>query len=176
VTNKELLEYNKHRKVCQICLATNREIEEVLQEWVDILKVGPWTVIEMSGETIDDPRWNDDPDTESFLYKCAVAMYGNIQVEIVQPIYGRSMTSAFVERVGTGLQHFKEAIPDENMQSRILELKDAGLIPTNSGRLGADYFYNFDSESTLGFSLELGNYAQDIKMKEGKYYIFPREE
>jgi hypothetical protein len=176
MTNKELLEYNKHRKVCQICLATDRDLDEVLQEWVDILKVGPWTVVEVSNETVTDPRWNGKPVTEPFMYKCATAMYGNIQMEIVKPCYGVTMAEDFVKRKGTGLQHFKEYIADEDMQERISELLAAGLQRTNSGHFSTDYFCNFDSEKALGFSLEVGNFAQDVILPEGKYYIFPRED
>ena len=175
MNNQELLEYNKNRKVTQICIATDREIDEVLQEWVDKLKVGPWTVYELSNETIQEPMWDDEPVTEPFLYKCALATYGNIQVEIVQPISGFSGASPFVERVGTGFQHFKEQISDEDMQSKIEEFKAVGLRGTNSGHISADYFYNFDSESTLGVAFEVGNAAPDIEFDEEKFYIFPRE-
>lgn len=176
MTNRELLEYNKNRRICQICLATDRDLEEVLREWVDILKVGPWTVVEVSNETVTDPRWNGEPVTESFRYLCATAIYGNIQVEIVKPLDGVTMASGFVKRNGTGLQHFKEYISDEDMEARIGELLAAGLKRTNSGYFSTDYFCNFDSEAVLGFSLEIGNYAQDVTLPEGKYYIFPREE
>jgi len=175
MNNQELLEYNKNRVVSQICIATDREIDEVLQEWVDILKVGPWTVYELSDETIQDPRWNDEPVTEPFKYKCALATYGNIQVEIVQPISGFTGATPFVDRVGTGFQHFKEKISDEDIEGKIEEFKAAGLKGTNSGHIAADYFYNFDSESTLGVAFEVGNGAPDIEFDKDKYYVFPRE-
>lgn len=176
MTNQELLEYNKNRKICQICLATDRDLVEVLQEWVDVLKVGPWTVVEISNETVRDPCWNGKSVTEPFMYKCATAMYGNIQIEIVKPYYGVTMATSFVERNGTGLQHFKEYVSNEDMESRIGELLAAGLERTNSGHLSTDYFCNFDSEKILGFSLEVGNYAHDVELPEGKYYIYPRAE
>lgn len=176
MTNKELLEYNKNRYICQICLATDRDLEEVLDEWVRVLKIGPWTVVEISNETVTEPEWNGKQVTEPFMYKCATAMCGNIQFEIVKSYYGVTMASDFVARHGTGLQHFKEYIPDEKMQETIDALLATGLERTNAGHFSTDYFCNFDSEKVLGFSLEVGNFAQDVVLPEGKYYIYPRED
>lgn len=175
MTNQELREYNKNREICQICIATNRDLEEVLQAWVDILKVGPWTVVELSNETVPDPKWNDTPITEPFKFLCATAMYGNIQIEIVKHCYGHTLAGDFCAKHGTGLQHFKEKISDENMQVSIDALVAAGLRPTFAGHIDTDYFCNFDSESVLGFALEVGNYAQGLKFPAGKSYTFPRE-
>ena len=43
MTNKELEEFNKHRKIWQICAVTN-DLERTMQQWVDKLKIGPWKV------------------------------------------------------------------------------------------------------------------------------------
>jgi hypothetical protein len=174
MTNKELLEYNKDRNICQICIATNRDIEKVLDEWVDKLKVGPWNVLTLSNETLGHAYMGGKEITEPFKCYCALAMYGNIQIEIVQPVYGDCFVDGFLERAGEGLQHFKEKIPDSDMDEKIKELEAAGFPKTFWGGLKEDRFCNFDSEGSLGFSLEIGNFA-DITLTDDMYYVYPRE-
>lgn len=174
MTNAELLEYNKHREVCQICICVKDNIEKVLDEWVQRLKVGPWTVITLTDKNIDRVTMRGKPVTEPFMYYCALASYGNIQIEITQPVYGPFVGDSFLKRTGGGLQHFKEKISDDKMTDKITELENSGLERTFEGHIAADWFCNFDSEKYLGFSLELGNFA-DIQLPEDMYYLYPRE-
>jgi hypothetical protein len=176
MTNAELLEYNRHRKVCQICIAVERDLEAVLDEWVDKLKVGPWTVLTISDENVIDPRVNGKPLEGKFKYYCALAMYGNVQIEIVKSVYGYFPAGDFLKRTGGGLQHFKEQFSsDEKMAEKARELELAGYPKTFSGGLKEDRFCNFDTERSLGFALEIGNFA-NISLTEDMYYIYPREQ
>ena len=175
MTNRELLEYNKNREICQICICVKENIEKVLDEWVNRLKVGPWTVITLTNKNVQRATMNGVPITEPFKYYCALAMYGNVQIEITQPVYGPFVGEGFLERTGGGLQHFKEKISDEVMGEKIKELNEAGLKTTFEGHIAADWFCNFESESSLGFSLEIGNFA-DIELPKDMYYIYPRED
>lgn len=175
MTNKELLEYNKNREVCQICIATRRPIEEVLDEWIDKLKVGPWNVITISDETVTDAFHAGKKIEGKFKFYCALAMYGNIQIEIVQPVYGYFFAEDFLNRTGGGLQHFKEKIATEKMPEKIRELEAEGYVQTFAGGIKEDRFCNFDTESSLEFSLEIGNFA-DITLTDDMYYVYPREE
>lgn len=175
MTNAELIEYNKNRNVCQICIATRRNIEEVLDEWIEKLHIGPWTVLTMSDETVLDPRHNGVKVEGKFKFYCALAMYGNIQIEILQPVYGYFPAQAFLDRTGGGLQHFKERFStDEEMEAKVHELEAMGIQKTFSGGIQKDRFCNFDTEKTLGFALEYGNFA-DIELGD-MAYTYPREE
>jgi len=176
MTNQELLEYNKKRTVCQICIATTRDMEEILDEWIDKLKVGPWTVITMSDKNVKNPTYGGKKVTEPFEYTVAVAVYGNIQIEIMKPGYGVNPANDIIKRTNGfgGLQHFKEKYDNEVIEQKVAELEALGFNQTFSGGLAEDVFYNFDTESSVGFSLELGNYA-DTNLPEEWYYIYPRE-
>lgn len=175
MSNEELLAHNKNREVCQICIATSRNIEDVLNEWVDKLKVGPWNVITISDETVVDAHYGDKMLMGKFKFYCALAMYGNIQIEIVQPVYGFSFVDDFLKHTQSGLQHFKEKIATDKMPEKIEELEAVGYRKTFWGGIKEDRFCNFDTEGSLGFSLEIGNFA-DIALTEDMYYIYPRVE
>lgn len=176
MSNEELLKSSADRRVCQICLVTRRDIEEVMDEWIDKLKVGPWKVISISDENVIDPRVGDEPLQGKFKYLCALATYGNVQIEIMKPVYGYFPAQDRLDRCGEGLQHFKEQfLSNEAMQQRIRELEGLGYKKMFNGGLREDRFCLFDTEGSLGFTLELGNFA-DITLDESEYYLYPREE
>lgn len=175
MSNKELLEYNKNREICQICIATERNLEEVLDEWVDKLHVGPWTVLTVTDENVSSAFLGGKKLEGKFKYYCALAMYGNIQIEILKKEYGYFVADDFLKRTGGGLQHFKEKIADDKWKEKIEELEGMGFKQTFAGTLKEDRFCNWDTESSLGFSLEIGNFA-DITLSPDMYYIYPREE
>ncbi len=162
------------RFVCQVCLASERNIEDVLHEWVDKLQVGPWTVLTLNNDNVQNPIMNGQPVTHPFSYKCATALYGNIQIEIVQPEYGVPALQQFVEQKGAGLQHFKECIPDAQQPAYLQHMAQQGVGVAYSGRVLKDTYVNFDTVPTLGLTLEIGNYA-DNPLPEGSYYTYPRE-
>jgi hypothetical protein len=51
MTNDELRELNKKRRIHQIAWVT-RDLEKSMKAWVDNLKVGPWTVLTFTEKTL----------------------------------------------------------------------------------------------------------------------------
>jgi hypothetical protein len=162
--------------VCQICIAVERDLEAVLDEWVDKLKVGPWTVLTISDENVIDPSGKRQTAGGKFKYYCALAMYGNVQIEIVKSVYGYFPAGDFLSVRAAACSTFKEQFSsDEKMAEKARELELAGYPKTFSGGLKEDRFCNFDTERSLGFALEIGNFA-NISLTEDMYYIYPREQ
>lgn len=159
--NREELEaYNSSRQFSQLCLCTSRPIEEVIDEWVEKLGIGPWGITEMSNETVHDYGWGDKEITEPFKYYCAICRTGSLEFEIVQKCYGPFMGDAFLEdkKSGTGLQHFKETFhSDEEYYAAIKRYEDAGFEKTFYGAIGDNKFCNFASDKFVGFTFEVGN-------------------
>ena len=169
----ELLEYNKNRQICQICLVTPN-LEETLREWIEILKVGPWKVIVLSDETIIDTKLDGKKIEEPFKYFCAISMFGKTQIEIVQPCYGFTIYNEFLAKTGGGLHHFKEKISDNKLDEKLKEYAQVGIKTTFSGSFREDLFVNLDTQEKLHFTFELGNFA-DITLPEEMYYTYPSE-
>ena len=82
---KQLAEFNRGRRICQICLVTGREINDVLKEWVEKLQIGPWKVICFTNEVVRNGVMEGGPIDHPFKYYCAVTMVGDIQIEILLP-------------------------------------------------------------------------------------------
>jgi hypothetical protein len=52
MTNDELRELNKKRRIHQIAWVT-RDLEKSMKAWIDNLKVGPWTVLTFTEKTLN---------------------------------------------------------------------------------------------------------------------------
>ena len=52
MTNDELRELNRKRKIHQIAWVT-RDLEKSMKAWVENLKVGPWTVLTFTEKTLN---------------------------------------------------------------------------------------------------------------------------
>ena len=173
MTNAELLEHNKKRRIFQIGFVVS-DIEKSMQNWVDVLDVGPWTVIELNDKNCRNCIENGEPSTEPFKFIVAVAMFGEVQIELMQPFYGVQIYKDFLEKHGDGLQHFKEFIPDDKIEGKVKEYAEKDLGVIRQGYFLEDIHIYLDTLKDFGFHLELGN-CPDLEMSDDMFYIYPRE-
>ena len=169
---KQLEELNRNRRICQICLATGREIDDVLKEWVDTLQVGPWKVICFTNEVVREGIMEGKPIDHPFKYYCAVTMVGDIQIEILKPVYGMPVLERFLASGGDNLQHFKLFVPDAETDGFLSRMASFGIPITYAGHFFFFFYCNFGTRETLGFDLEIGN-AADVDVPEKYVYEYP---
>jgi 4-hydroxyphenylpyruvate dioxygenase-like putative hemolysin len=87
---------------------------------------------------------------------------GDVQIELVQPLEGNSIFKEFLEKRGEGIHHLKYTVSDPE---QVLErLRKEGIEILQSGKLGQGAFYYLDTESRLGFILELAT-GQALKLR-----------
>ena len=146
----------------------------VLQNWIHILGIGPWTLLTLHNGNVSHPIVGGKPAEHPFRYQCATAMYGDIQIEIVQPAFGVPPLDKFIEKSGEGLQHFKEKVLDADQPAFIARMAQKGVGVAYAGGVLRDTFVNFDTKESLGFTLEIGNYA-DNPLPEGTFELVPME-
>ena len=173
-TREKLEEYCKGRRINQICVCTDREVEDILDEWIEKLHIGPWKIIEMSNESLTNFGWGEDEITEPFKYYCCLAQCGNMEFEIIKNVYGPFMGDAFLKAKGEGLQHIKEVFSDEDFPKAVEYYESVGFKKTFYGQVGDNKFCTFDSDSSIGFTIEVGNdLAPD--MSKVKMRIYPEK-
>ena len=173
LTNTELTELNKQRKIHQIAFLVY-DAEETMQKWVDLLDIGPWLVLVMSDETCTDVIENGQASDRKFKFICAATMVGETQIELIQPCYGVEVYENWMNKHGEGLHHIKEYIPNEKLDAAVKNYEEKGMPLIRGGHYLEDIHLYIDSMDKLGFQLEIGNCA-DISLTEDMYYIFPRE-
>lgn len=87
-----------------------------------------------------------------FRMKIAFGMVGQLQVELIQVLQGKSIYEEFLEKKGEGLHHLGFDV--ENMDQRIAGLKSLGIEVLQSGETGDAKFAYMDTESIVGVIFE----------------------
>ncbi|HBU12696.1 MAG TPA: hypothetical protein DEB31_08225 [Clostridiales bacterium] len=174
MTQQELKEHNKNRKIWQICIVTD-DLDKTVKEWVDIYQVGPWTISSFSDKTSEDFMVDGKPVTEPFEFKVAISHIGDMELEIIQPVSGPNIYWDHLKRKGPGLHHIKEYFPTDTIKAEVGRYEKLGIPVTQTGWYEKqDVHYYVDTEEKTGMILELGN-CPDIKRQEGTFRVYPEK-
>ena len=171
--NDELRELNKRRKIHQIAWVT-RDLERSMKAWVDNLKVGPLTVLTFTEKTLKYLDVDGRRVTEPFKFLIGISWIGEIQVELIQPVYGPMIYEAFIQKHGEGLHHFKERISQNAIDEVLKECKEKGIEVTQTGQFKEDFHYYLNTEPKLDFVLELGN-CPLLNLPKDEFPTYPPE-
>jgi methylmalonyl-CoA/ethylmalonyl-CoA epimerase len=173
MTNEELTAFNKGRKLFQIAFVTD-DLERSMKAWVETLGVGPWRVAAFTEETVKDFVVHGAPVGVPFKFLIAISWMGDTELEIIQPVYGPTIYTKFLEEKGGGLHHIKERISDEAIDGVLSEYRDKGVGVTQSGRFFTDFHHYLDTEAKLDFVYELGNCPR-LDLPPGLVTFYPPE-
>lgn len=130
-----------------------RDIERAMRHYWEKLGIGPWDVYTFGPPALRDSMVRGRPSDHT--YSLAVVWIGGVQLELIQPLTGRSIYDDFLEQKGEGLHHIKLYYPDTAQALR--RLAGRGLRVIQSGRFDEDEFYYLDTEEGLGAIIEIGN-------------------
>src|SRR5215469_2463334 len=114
MTNDELRELNKKRKIHQIAWVT-RDLEKSMKAWVDNLNVGPWTVLTFTDKTLKYLDVDGKRVTEPFKFLIGISWIGEIQLELIQPIYGPTIKGVLTKKRGLDFKQIKDFLTKDNM-------------------------------------------------------------
>jgi hypothetical protein len=90
---------------------------------------------------------------ENFRMKIGLAMMGELQIELIQPLEGKTIYGEFLEKWGDGIHHLGFDL--NNLDERVTAFKKLGIGVLMSGeRVGGKFAY-MDTEGTVGIIVEL---------------------
>jgi len=137
-------------KVSQVALVV-RNLRESMRHYWEALGVGPWPVWAFDSSNLADMTPHGKPGDYSF--RVGMAYVGDVSIELVEPLQGESIFKEFLNRKGEGIHHLKCSSQDAE---RIVEqFKKKGGKVLQSAKIGDAAFHYLDTESELGFILEL---------------------
>lgn len=147
-----------HRKpnFKQICLVS-RDAERTMQAFWDVLGIGPWDVRNYTADNLQPYSVHGQKLTSGFEFVCAVTWFGDMQIEVVQPISGPNVYWDFIEKKGDYFHHVKDVMPDSELEAYIAKLDAMGYPVTQTGWIEEDLHAYIDTEKDLRMILELGN-------------------
>lgn len=130
------------------------DMDKAVEYYSTIFGVGPFTVYEFMPEK----QWVLEKPS-SFKLQLGKAIWGNLELELIQPLEGESPHKEFLEKYGEGMQHLGFLI--HNYDEMFKEFKNTGFKPltraetyveTYGGYLKACYF---DTRSVGGIIFEI---------------------
>jgi catechol 2,3-dioxygenase-like lactoylglutathione lyase family enzyme len=119
-----------------------KDVEEAAKKFEKLIGIGPFEILEPAYRemTFRGKRGK-------FKIKIALAKAGSIQVELIQPLYGKAIYEESIQRRGYGLHHL--AIRVDNMERSIKEMETKGFKVIQSGnRPGIKWAYFNTEEQT----------------------------
>jgi methylmalonyl-CoA/ethylmalonyl-CoA epimerase len=173
MNNDELRALNQKRKIYQIAWVT-RDLEKSMKAWVENLKIGPWTVLTFTNQSLKYLKVDDKTVTEPFKFLIGISWIGDMQLELIEPVYGPTIYEAFIQKHGEGLHHIKERIEDDAMAGVVQGYRDQGIGVTQTGQFETDFHYYLNTEPRLDFIYELGN-CPKLELTPDKYWTYPVE-
>jgi methylmalonyl-CoA/ethylmalonyl-CoA epimerase len=174
MNNDELRALNQKRKIYQIAWVT-RDLEKSIKAWVENLKIGPWTVLTFTNQTLKYLKVDDKTVTEPFKFLIGISWIGDMQLELIEPVYGPTIYEAFIQKHGEGLHHIKERIADDAIEGVVQGYRDQGIGVTQTGQFETDFHYYLNTEPKLDFIYELGN-CPILQLTPDKFSTYPPEE
>jgi hypothetical protein len=90
---------------------------------------------------------------ENFRMKIGLAMMGDLQIELIQPLEGKTIYGEFLEKWGDGIHHLGFDV--NNLDERVAAFRKLGAGILMSGeRVGGKFAY-MDTEGLVGIIIEL---------------------
>ena len=156
MTNEELRAFNKTRRIQQIAWLT-RDLEKSMQQWIDVLKIGPWRVFRFTDKTVKNLKVGGKPVTQPFEFRIAITHVGDMEIELIQPVRGPMIYQEYLDRRGEGLHHIKEKLPEDELRIAVDDYEKRGIEVMQTGQFVADFHFYLNTEPRLDFIYELGN-------------------
>ena len=142
-------------KITQIALVV-RNIDKKVKVFNDVYGMGPWDIYYMGPENVKDLTVHGKK-TKS-RYKVALYKFGDIVMELVEPLDKNNIHYEFLKEKGEGLHHICYKV--KNYKKVIDFFKKRGMNITQDGwEFGESYYAYFDSEEELGHIAEIDNTA-----------------
>jgi hypothetical protein len=142
-----------------------RDLEAAMKRHVEVCGIGPWHIYKFEPGKIQNYIYRGNPATHTCWIAVTPFDEGK-QVELMQPISGRSIYDEHLDAKGEGFHHVKLFYAD--CARAVEEYAKRGYPVIQQGKIDEDEHYYLDTEKDFGYTIELGN-AGRIRAPERSY-------
>ncbi|BBB49416.1 VOC family protein [Pelolinea submarina] len=140
--------------IAQIAMVV-KNLEETVEQYHKLFGIDGWTFYTYGKPLVKEMSYHGQPSEHSF--RVALSYFGDMRIELIQPLEGESIYEDFIAEHGYGLQHLGVLV--EDMQAALEQARAAGLEMIQDGSgfgLDGDGHYAYlDTQETLGVTIEL---------------------
>lgn len=141
-----------------------RNIDMAMKRYWEIFQIGPWDVYTFAPPAVRDSMVHGRPSDHSYLV--AVTWVDGVQLELMQPLTGRSIYDEHLQSKGESMHHIK--LLYRSCESALKRFAAQGIGVIQSGKFDEDEFYYLETEKLFGYVIEIGNNGR-IRAPERRY-------
>lgn len=132
-----------------------KDLHETIENYYKYFGIAPWHIY-IYGKPLVKKMTLYGKETE-YKMKVGLSYFGDMRIELIEPLEGDTLYKKFVEEHGYGVQHLGFLVG--NMEEAIKTAEEAGfkMIMDGSG-FGPDgdgHYAYLDTEDTIGITVEL---------------------
>lgn len=154
----------KHEKIIakqmhQVCVVV-KDLQAAVERYWNLFGIGPWQIYTFEPPALSDQTIHGRP--EPYSMRLALAMMGDFQWELIQPLSGPNIYQEFLDEHGEGVHHVSFGVDDYDQAIAAMKEQDIGMLMGGSWN-GATFGY-LDTEKDLGVIVELFKTSPDFAM------------
>ena len=130
------------------------DLDRTMRELTDVFGIGPFRVVECPPPGREDRQFYYG-ELARFHTRQAFVDLESIELELIQPLEGRTIWSDFLAERGPGIHHIRFNVPDQELLTAYLKNKGIGKTQEGAGIREGSYWINYDTQARLGFILEI---------------------
>ena len=138
------------------------DVDETIKNFEYYLGIGDWVTVPFNNSNMDRFYIEGQPEGVEFEFICSVRWKGEVEFELVQPVKGPLIYFDYLRRKGEGFNHYKTVMSDDEIQKLTEHMEPFGIHDVQSGDRAGNRHYNLNTESSVGFTIELGNGGKSI--------------
>lgn len=166
---------DRFRDVVQIGVVV-KDLDKSIQALGDIFGIGPFRTIDWppAGRTDIEKFYYGQP--ADFTARMAFTELGPVELELIQPVSGRSIWADFLDQHGEGIHHIRFNLEDLEPVLEYLAGHNIQVAQMGSGLRPGTIWANLDTETTVGFTIEImkalpGTSGRTPQIRDGKVQI-----
>lgn len=140
--------------IAQIAMVVE-DLDVAVEQYHKLFGIEGWTFYTYGKPLVKEMSYHGQPAEHSF--RVALSYFGDMRIELIQPLEGESIYKDFIAEHGYGLQHLGVLV--EDMQAALAQARAAGLEMIQDGSgfgLDGDGHYAYlDTQKILGVTIEL---------------------
>jgi len=131
------------------------DIDQVTRYLSEIFGIGPFRIIDWPPEGRTDIQKFYHSEPGDFTARMAFTELGSVELELIQPVSGKSIWADFLQEKGGGIHHIRFNVDELTPVQEYLAGYDILPAQHGSGIRPGTTWMNFGSEEKIGFVIEV---------------------